>query len=164
MQYEGSLPWRKRERERCSSEAQPHLLFMTHRKSFSMSSRWYPESKHNMQPSAGPVGDSEMGRGQLSRGLLSVWCPLGVRVSHLMLVLLFLFLFLSPLLPLSASQLPPSSPRLPRTRSACQGVWRRSCARPTAIPSLLCTGTRRARRSTPSVSRWLSQCSMFDLL
>ncbi len=78
-QYEGSLAWRKqreedretdreRERERCSSEAQPHLLFMTHRKSFSMSSRWYPGSKHNTQPSehksAWPVTDSEMGRGQ----------------------------------------------------------------------------------------------------
>lgn len=54
--------------EICSSEAQSHLLFMTHRKSFSLSSRWYPGSKHNMQPSehksAWPVTYSEMRRGQ----------------------------------------------------------------------------------------------------
>lgn len=60
---------------------------------------------------------------------------------------------------LRVSQLPPNSPRSPPTRSACQGAWPRSCARRVEIPSLSSTGTRRARRSTPSVSRWLSQCT-----
>ena len=72
------------------------------------------------------------------------------------------FLFMnSPPSPLffPISQLPQSSPRFPQTRSECRGAWHRLSARPAAVPSLSSTGTRRARRSTPSVSRWLSQCS-----
>lgn len=56
-------------------------------------------------------------------------------------------------------QHPRSSPRSPPTRSECRGAWRRLSARPLGVPSPSSTGTRRARRSTPSVSRWLSQCT-----
>lgn len=162
---------RERQGERCSSEAQPHLLFMTHRKSFSVSSRWYPGSKHNTQPSehksAWPGSHRQKKWGVVSRVLLpvvlmSLGCK-GCQFSCLCFDFSFFFFF-SPSIPsspsVSVSQVPQSSPRFPQTRSECQGAWHHLCARPLVIPSLPSTGTRRAKRSTPSVSRWLSQCSI----
>lgn len=160
-------------REGCSSEAQPHLLFMTHRKSFSLSSRWYPVRKHN---------DTAIGT---QVHLTSPWKWNGTWISRsydsgfnacfgFLLILKWHFssfvcscfpyfgTFLTLLFRLPVFQLHQGSPKFPQTRSECQGVWHHLCARPLATPSQSSIGTRRARRSTPSVSRWLSQCTMLS--
>lgn len=110
-----------------------------------------PPTEHKSEPSAlfGGVG---CGRGGCFPLVWSEQSPPEARGIN---THVYTFLF-SPL----CSQHPQSSPRFPLTRSECQGAWRHLSVRPPAVPSLSSTGTRRARRSTPSVSRWLSQCSM----
>ena len=103
--------------------------------------------------------------GVVSRELLLVselvWCPSGRKGVSFHACAFFVFLSRFCLVPPVTQSLQGSS-RVLQTRSECQGARLHLCARPLAIQSLSCTGTRRARRSTPSVSRWLSQCTMFS--
>lgn len=89
-------------RKRCSSTARPHLLFMTHRKSFSLSSRWYPGSKHigeaiRTQASM-TVCSQWKGAGFVAgcvAALMSSRCHFGCFLFHCFLRCFFFPLFLS---------------------------------------------------------------------
>ena len=179
LQYEGSRPRRQRrererERDRQTDRETERDVPLKHSPIFYL---WPTGS-----PSARPLDDTQevstthkpseaqvsptspltAKRGVVSRGsLLVVESTLMSSGCDYQFSCLCFYSWTPPRLPpsFSFSQLPQSSPRFPQTRSECRGAWHRLFARPMAVPSLSSTGTRRARRSTPSVSRWLSQCS-----
>lgn len=137
-------------RERCSYEPQTHLLFMTHRKSFSLSSRWYPGSKHNgaaVRTQVSLTSPWKWNRAWISRSCyfcLSGWfdfLQILLFVSGFCSVVLFLcfipvltLLFLLPFLLFSSTEVHQNSHRPDRSVRGCgiicvPGHWQPQASR-----------------------------------